>query len=145
MTIVRGHALCRHRSSACCACKRARVNGGGGMTMRCGATLPYPIPPTWQGTSPSYDCTVIHSPNYSLHNSSNVLIPKHPPMCFQNATPPGYIFFRLNPLRTFVRTFKLLNVTSVTAVTALQNDTSQTTCFGLHQSVYPHTWDSSVV
>ena len=111
------------------------------MTTRHSVTLPYPHPPTWQGTSPSHDCTVFHSPNYIPHNS-NVRILPTPPHMFLKCHTPGVYIFSFKPLRTFVRTLKLLNVT---AVTALQNDTSQTTCFGFHQGVYPHTWDCSVI
>ena len=78
------------------------------MTMRHSVTLPYPYPPTWRGTSPSHDCTVIHSPNYSLPISSNVRIHKHPPHMFPKSNTPGVYIFCLNYLRTFVRTFKLL-------------------------------------
>ena len=63
------------------------------MTMADVATLPYPIPPTWQGTSPSHDCTMIHTPNYIPPNSSNVRIPKHPPYLSKITYPGGIYFF----------------------------------------------------
>ena len=67
------------------------------MTSGYAPTLPYPYPPTWRGTSPSYDCTVIHSPNYIPHNS-NVRILPTPPPCVSKMPHPGGIYILFKPL-----------------------------------------------